>query len=145
MLKLHAQFALMISLEELFCCVDDFCKRFEGQWKQQLLGFGLNLRNRPRSLKLSEIMTILRGFHQSCYRNFKTYYQEKVKVEWAQAFPGLVSKRALHRMGSQHVSADVRLESVRVLASVVASVSWTRPRSKSVTTAVSSNTKCLKI
>lgn len=109
MLKSHAQFALMISLEELFCSVDDFCQSFEPQWKQQLVGFGLKHRNRPRSLRLSEIMTILISFHQSCYRNFKTYYQEKVQTEWAEAFPRLVSKRAVHRMGSRHVSADVRL------------------------------------
>jgi transposase len=81
----------MFSLEELFCSVDDFCESFEPQWKQQLLGFGLQFRNRPRSLNLSEIMTILIAFHQSCYRNFKTYYQEKVQTEWADAFPGLVS------------------------------------------------------
>ncbi|MBW4541654.1 MAG: IS982 family transposase, partial [Myxacorys chilensis ATA2-1-KO14] len=81
----------MLSLEELFCSVDDFCQTFEPQWKQQLLGFGLHTRNRSRGLRLSEIMTILIGFHQSCYRNFKAYYQEKVQTEWAQAFPGLVS------------------------------------------------------
>jgi hypothetical protein len=91
MLKSQAQFALMISLEDLFCSVDDFCQSFEPQWKQQLLGFGLKHRNRTQSLRLSEIMTILIGFHQSCYRNFKTYYQEKVQTEWAAAFPGLVS------------------------------------------------------
>jgi transposase len=91
MLKLQARFALMLSLEELFCSVDDFCKTFEPQWKQQLLGFGLRLRNRPRSLSLSEIMTISIAFHQSCYRNFKTFYHEKVQTEWADAFPKLVS------------------------------------------------------
>jgi hypothetical protein len=73
MLKSQAQFALMISLEELFCSVDDFCQGFEPQWKQQLLGCGFKYRNRLRSLSLSEIMTILIRFHQSCYRNFKTY------------------------------------------------------------------------
>jgi len=36
-------------------------------------------------------MTILIAFHQSCYRNFKTYYQEKVQTEWTDAFPDLVS------------------------------------------------------
>jgi hypothetical protein len=36
-------------------------------------------------------MTILIAFHQSCYRNFKTYYQEKVQAQWAEAFPELVS------------------------------------------------------
>ncbi len=81
----------MLSLEELFCSVDDFCQTFEPQWKQQLLGFGLKLRNRQRSLSLSEIMTILIAFHQSCYRNFKTYYEQKVQTEWADAFPGIVS------------------------------------------------------
>jgi hypothetical protein len=81
----------MLSLEELFCSVDDFCQTFEVQWKQQLLGFGLKLRNRQRSLSLSEIMTILIAFHQSCYRNFKTYYEQKVQTEWADAFPGIVS------------------------------------------------------
>jgi transposase len=91
MLKLQAQFALMYSLEDLFCSVDDFCQSFEGQWKQQLLGSGLRLRNRAGGLSLSEIMTIAIAFHQSCYRNFKTFYQEKVQVEWAEAFPGLVS------------------------------------------------------
>ena len=81
----------MFSLEDLFCSVDDFCETFEVQWKQQLLGYGLKLRNRSCRLRLSEIMTILIAFHQSCYRNFKTYYQEKVQTEWANAFPGLVS------------------------------------------------------
>jgi hypothetical protein len=91
MLKLQAQFALMLSLEDLFCSVDDFCQTFEPQWKKQLLGFGLQIRNRRSNLSLSEIMTILIGFHQSCYRNFKTYYQEKVQIDWADAFPELVS------------------------------------------------------
>ena len=59
----------MISLEDLFCSVDDFCQSFEGQWKQQLLGSGLQRRNRPRGLSLSEIMTISIACHQSCYRN----------------------------------------------------------------------------
>ncbi len=81
----------MISLEELFCQVDDFCQAFEPQWERQLLGKGLQRRKRARSLCLSEIMTILIGFHQSCYRNFKTYYQEWVQGHFQPAFPGLVS------------------------------------------------------
>ena len=36
-------------------------------------------------------MTILIAFHQSCYRNNTTYYQEKVQCEWADAFPERVS------------------------------------------------------
>jgi transposase len=81
----------MFSLEELFCCVDDFCQTFELLWERQLLSNGLQRRKRLRSLCLSEIMTILISFHQSGYRNFKTYYLEKVQSQWQDAFPGLVS------------------------------------------------------
>ncbi|NJL40828.1 MAG: IS982 family transposase [Leptolyngbyaceae cyanobacterium SM1_4_3] len=81
----------MFSLEDLFCSVDDFCLTFEPQWERQLLGNGLQRRKRSRSLCLSEIMTILIGFHQSNYRNFKAYYQEWVQSQWQAAFPGLVS------------------------------------------------------
>lgn len=81
----------MFILEELFCCVDDFCQAFEPQWERQLLGNGLQRRRRPRSLCLSEIRTILIGFHQSYYRNFKAYYQELVQCHLQSDFPGLVS------------------------------------------------------
>ena len=81
----------MMSLEDLFCCVDDFCQIFEPYWERQLLGNGLQQRKRSRSLCLSEIMTILIAFHQSSYRNFKAYYQQKVQQDWQQAFPALVS------------------------------------------------------
>ena len=36
-------------------------------------------------------MTILIGFHQSYYRNFKSYYLEKVQTQWQSHFPKLVS------------------------------------------------------
>lgn len=85
----------MLSLEELFCSVDDFCQRFEPQWERQLLGNGLQRRKRERSLTLSETMTILIAFHQSCYRNFKAYYQEKVLEQWSAEFPTLVSYNRL--------------------------------------------------
>jgi len=81
----------MLSLEALFCHVDDFCQRFEPQWKQKLLGNGMQQRQRRRSLCLSEIMTILIAFHQSAYRNFKWFYTQRVCWDWRDAFPGLVS------------------------------------------------------
>ena len=81
----------MLSLEALFCHVDDFCQRFESQWKQKLLGDGVQQRQRSRSLCLSEIMTILIAFHQSAYRNFKWFYTQRVCCDWRDAFPGLVS------------------------------------------------------
>ena len=81
----------MLSLESLFCHVDDFCQWFEPQWQKQLLGDGLQMRQRSRRLCLSEIMTILIAFHQSAYRNFKWFYTQLVCRYWRKAFPGLVS------------------------------------------------------
>lgn len=81
----------MPSLEELFCSVDDFCQIFEPQWQKQYLGHSLQVRKRERSLRLSEIMTILISFPQSGYRNFKTYYLDKVQTQWQSYFPRLVS------------------------------------------------------
>lgn len=81
----------MFSLEDRFCAVDDFCQTFEPQWRQQLLATGLQTRERSGQLGLSEIMTILIGFHQQRYRTFKDYYLKHVCCYWRQAFPGLVS------------------------------------------------------
>lgn len=74
----------------LFCAVDDFCHDFLPQLiKTRLPAPGK--RNRARSLCESEIMTILIAFHQSHYRDFKTFYRGYVCVHWKAAFPGLVS------------------------------------------------------
>lgn len=81
----------MLSLEELFWHVDDFCQRFQPQWERQLLDNGLKRRKRARRLCLSEIMTILISFHQSSYRNFEAYYCKHVQTHWRSAFPGLTS------------------------------------------------------
>jgi hypothetical protein len=81
----------MLSLEALFCPVDDFCQIFEPQWRRQLLADGRQHRNRPRRLRLSEMLTILIAFHQSAYRHFKAFYTEMVCGYWRDAFPCLVS------------------------------------------------------
>jgi transposase len=81
----------MLSLEELFCSVDDFCKIFEPLWNNQRLSDGYKHRQRNPQLSLSEVMTIQIAFHQTHYRNFKAFYLEKVCVEWLSAFPDLVS------------------------------------------------------
>jgi Transposase DDE domain len=80
----------MLSLEELFCNIDDWCQQFEPQWRKIRLANGQH-RERSRSLCLSEIMTLLVAFHQQHYRNFKAFYLEHVCVYWQGAFPGLVS------------------------------------------------------
>lgn len=66
----------MDSLLELFCDVDDFCQAFLPAWQKQLLANGEIQRQRERSLRMSEVMTILIHFYQSHYRNFKAYYTD---------------------------------------------------------------------
>jgi Transposase DDE domain len=73
----------------LFCDIDDFCLLFEPLWRKQLLE--TRQRNRPSTLCLSEVMTIITLFHASSYRNFKAYYTEHVMKQYASAFPRLVS------------------------------------------------------
>ena len=67
-----------MEIAELFCYVDDFCKKFEKTWQQELLSTNERKRNRKFNLCLSEVMTIIIYFHQSSYRNFKDYYKEHV-------------------------------------------------------------------
>src|SRR6266542_4732746 len=81
----------MDSLLELFCDVDDFCQTFVPIWQKQLLSAGDMRRQRDRSLRISEVMTILIHFHQSHYRDFKAYYTEHVCQHLRAEFPGLVS------------------------------------------------------
>jgi hypothetical protein len=80
-----------MSVLELFCAVDDFCRTFEPAWQTQCLTSGSKQRNRARELALSEIMTILILFHQSHYRTFKAFYTEHVCVDLRSEFPTLVS------------------------------------------------------
>jgi hypothetical protein len=81
----------MLSLEELFCSVNDCCNLFEPLWHQHLLSDGHKHRHRNAQLCLNEVMTIAIAFHQSHDRNFKAFYREKVCVDWLAAFPKLVS------------------------------------------------------
>ncbi len=81
----------MSNLEELYCCVDDFCQKFIPFWHQQFTENGLRQRKRSSSLSLSEVITILILFHMSHYRNFKCFYIEHVTLYPHKEFPRLVS------------------------------------------------------
>lgn len=80
-----------MSLEALFCDVDDFCQVYLPQWHQQLLSGGQRQRLRTGQMSVSEIMTVVIHFHQSHYRNFKAYYLRYVSRQLASAFPRRVS------------------------------------------------------
>jgi transposase len=81
----------MESLLELFVSVDDFCQVFLPCWEQKLMQDGSKKRRRAGELSISEVMTIIIHFHQSHYRDFKTYYTDHVCQHLRSEFPKLVS------------------------------------------------------
>lgn len=81
-----------MSLLELFCDVDDFCNAFDDYWQARGLGVGSGKKRGPKPmLALSEVMTIIIHFHQSRYRDFKTYYTDHVCEYLHSEFPRLPS------------------------------------------------------
>jgi hypothetical protein len=84
-----------MSLEDLFCAVDDFCRLFLPDWHRQQLQYGERKRRRGGRMVLSEIMTILIHFHQSHYRDFKAYYLLHVCRHLTGAFPQRLSYNRL--------------------------------------------------
>jgi len=80
----------MINVTEIFCKADDFFKEFEPKFKKQLIKNG-RARNKFPELTISEMMTIMILFHQSCYRHFKGFYQNYVLIHLKKEFPKLVS------------------------------------------------------
>jgi hypothetical protein len=81
----------MAPIIEIFCLIDDFCKRFETASKQRLLPNPNRQRNKACSLSLSEIMTIIICFQLSHYRTFKDFYLNYACVYLKEYFPKLVS------------------------------------------------------
>ena len=80
-----------MSLEDLFCDVDDFCHLFLPAWYRQQLTDGIRKRRRSSRLTLSEILTILIDFHQSQYRHFKAFYLLHLCRHHRSEFPDLLS------------------------------------------------------
>jgi hypothetical protein len=82
----------MESLLEVLCAVDDFCQTYHPAFAQvQLEADGSRRRHRAGKMRLSEMMTRVIHFHQSGYRDFKTYYVKYVQVRLWGEFPYQVS------------------------------------------------------
>jgi len=75
-------------LVNIFYHIDEFCKIFEKEMQNQMIG---KARNDKNSLSLSEIMTICIYFHYSGYKNFKSYYTKYVVMHMKSDFRPLVS------------------------------------------------------
>jgi hypothetical protein len=80
-----------MNLLELYCHVDDFVTMFMPEWRKQLIEENKVKRNRVSRLSVSEMMTILIHFHQSHYRDFKSYYLLHVSQHLGTEFPNLLS------------------------------------------------------
>lgn len=94
----------MDSVVELFVDVDDFWLTVREDWYRCVLANGTKKRIRSGKLCESEIMTLVILFHQSGYRNFKTFYLEYVQQHLSDAFPKLVSySRFVRLMGRVEV------------------------------------------
>jgi len=71
-----------------FIEIDDFCKRFEEELRRVAVGGERKARNRTGILSVSEIITIVVGFHQSGFRTFKHYYHFLLEHS-AKLFPSM--------------------------------------------------------
>ena len=87
------EFNSRLDLTTVFCEVDDFCKKFDFHWEEQLkLTAICGEKISGSRLNVSEVMTIALAFvAASGYRTFKDFYTLLVLSCWREAFPNLVS------------------------------------------------------
>ncbi|MBE7214863.1 hypothetical protein MK852_07105 [Shewanella benthica] len=57
--KMNVRSPSMVNLEALFTDIDDFYQKFVPEWQAILLKLNKKQRNKPSSLAMSEVMTIL--------------------------------------------------------------------------------------
>ena len=78
-------------ITELFCFVDDFAKAYEKCVKDRQISDGQH-RNPTRTptMSLGEMMTVMFLFHQSQYKNFKSFYVNQL-IEYKEEFPAMIT------------------------------------------------------
>lgn len=83
-----------MNILELSCDIDDFCQSLppfvfflHQPARSEQAGASPKMRNRATGLHMSEIMTILIAFHQSGYRQFKSYYTAEILKHKKREFP----------------------------------------------------------
>lgn len=80
---------MLSRLVEIFCEVDDFCKRLERDLSAGQLGFGGGSRGPAAGLCESEIITILLILHRSGYKCLKSFYRGPFGEILKKYFPGM--------------------------------------------------------
>lgn len=79
-----------MDIVSVFCEIDDFYKVFEVVWRKHQIG-NRRVRNRKSWLSMSEVMTILVMYHESGYKNLKSFYLREIGLHHRRDFPNLVS------------------------------------------------------
>ena len=87
-----------MTMLSLFCKVDDFCIFFEQSVESQQIEQNGTTKCRPRTLALSEVMTIVILFHMQGYRHFKHFYCQKICKYHQREFPKRVSYNHFARL-----------------------------------------------
>nr|WP_223823726.1 hypothetical protein [Candidatus Enterovibrio escacola] len=81
----------MNNLDAVFVDGVNFCQTFLPAWKKYLISSSVKQRHKPSHLSVSKVRTIVIAFHQSGYRDFKTYYIHFVCRYLTNEFHELVS------------------------------------------------------
>src|ERR1700709_23295 len=63
---------MAVDITALYCCLDDFCKVFEG-WEAHRLIPSAQTRQRPGKLSRAEMLFIMVLFHLSAFKHFKAF------------------------------------------------------------------------
>ena len=81
------------NLVDIFYLVDEFCKEIEKTMRGHLLAKNISKKTRKRAFTMSdsEIITIMIMFHQSRYRDIKSFYIKHIQRNCKSDFPKTVS------------------------------------------------------
>jgi len=81
------------NLVEIFYFVDEFCKEIEKTMEGHLLAKDTSKKTRKRAFTMSdsEVITIMIMFHQSRYRDIKSFYIKHIQKNCKSDFPETVS------------------------------------------------------
>ncbi|WP_341758702.1 hypothetical protein [Candidatus Tisiphia endosymbiont of Ditula angustiorana] len=89
-------------ITELYSFIDDFCKIYLEYEKRKLLPSNKQ-RNRPCSMSLSEMLTIIIMYHTSYAKNFKFFYKIYMEHLYKDDFPKALSYNRFIELTPRHL------------------------------------------
>ena len=76
---------MSVDITALYCCLDDFCRLFEG-WEGHRLIPSETRRQRAGKLSRAEMLFIMVLFHLSAFKHFKAFYRYGVGQQYRDCF-----------------------------------------------------------